>query len=391
MIHSSKYYPRIIPVSSSGTGTELHRIQGIDGNIVLREDKIYEVAREDTLGYRKIPGRANLTLRQLEYGSNAIFKAMGNVTANKIELTDFKTSAFDIIGFMTDDDGTFLGTVWYPEMRLSGFSVNANDPEGLLERSFSVVGENPVILDGKYLICKEFIALGGTGEVFTITGVQPNEDPDFTGRYLFAVFQNGEKLTYSTDYTFAGSNLTIVGTTVASDIIKVYYASDTFNSSESLFTLNDDDLVGIQGDSMSIELTSGEYLYRIQNCGIDVSFDRTDYTELGRRDKVQRGVRDTNVRISLQRKLEDFTIERTLRDVDSTYGKIDVTQFLDTNTLTIKLYSDYTKDTFKMGYRFTNLACEGMDASIPLRDYLDQNLTLIGTSGFVSSVIGDFA
>jgi hypothetical protein len=399
MIHASYYKPKIIPVLVDALPANLDRVQELTKTATLNRTKIEEVGRDGLVDWRKATPAISLTLRQLEFGSIATYRQMANkgASVNTINYTDFKTSKFDIIGYKTDDNGTFLGTIYYPGLRLSACSLTIGDPEALLERNYTCVGEDEYILlnNNKYLIHGRYIIAGtGQNQTVSISTPTPASDPDNSGQYLFRVVKvsggTATELLHGTGWSYNGAGtLTINGSSTAGDVILVVYSAATDPNSQANFTLNDTDLAGITADSVSIYLAQSNYLYRLQSVGLDTTFDRTDYREVGSQDVVARGVRDITHRITLGRMLEAYTIEEVLRGVaGQSYGKIDVREFTDNLSLIIKIFSDSTKTTFKMGYKITDLAPVGVDAGVPVSEYITQGVTLEGESGFITTVQG---
>jgi len=404
MIHSSYYYPRVYPFNGLGLPAQIDRVQELTKTTTLNRTKIEEVGRVGIVDWRKTTPSVSLSIRQLEFGSLDFFRKLANKidATTKIQLTDFKTSQVDICGYKTDDSGTFLGTIWYPKQKTAGFSINIGDPTALIERSFSTVGEDEIALvyNNKYFMYRAFTALGGTNEEITISDgtTYPHavEDPDNSGQYLLRVVRvnaagtTTTELTYTTDYTYSNStHVMTVLTTTAGDVLKVYWSATTAGA-QTFFTENDSDLAGISADSCSIYLETSNYLYRLQSVGVDISFDRYDVKEIGNLDVVARGVRDTTARVTLGRILEAYTIEEVLRGVAGiSYGKLDVRKFSDNINLIIKIYSDDTKSTFKIGYKITDLSPVGIDGTAPINDYVNQGNTLEGETGFMTTVESD--
>src|ERR1019366_1252784 len=89
--------------------------------------RIKEIGRLNTVGYvRKIPS-VTYRMTQIEYGSFNFWQQLCNVASGEdtVTLESFKTSAFDIAAFTTDDVGQiYRGVVLYPYMRTSGFALN---------------------------------------------------------------------------------------------------------------------------------------------------------------------------------------------------------------------------------------------------------------------------
>lgn len=407
MIHSSFYQPRVYPYGGIGASAEIDRLQELSGSVTTNRDKINEIGRDGTVDWRKgIPSVA-LTLRQLEYGSFEFWRKLANKqdSCTSITLNDLKSSVVDIAGFETDDSGTFLGTVWYPKLRTNGWGINIGDPDSLIERSFSLVGENEISFSdsNKYLIYLESTATGTNHQIVVGSGgfstyPDPANDPTSSGatQILRVVKVTSalvsSELVYTTDYTWnSGTNSLIIPGSVSGDLYKVTYSSGSYITGGTPFTLNDTDLGGISADSCSIYLKVSNYVYKLQSVAVDVTFNREDVKEIGNSEVVQRGIKDKTVKITLGRILEDYTVERLLTGAPASFGKYDVRNFQDDIVLSIYCYSDRDKDTFKIGYKFTNLSPTSTDLAVPTKDYVKRGTVLEGEEATVSSTLAELA
>jgi hypothetical protein len=341
-------------------------------------------------------------LRQYEYGSLEFWRKLANKSdaTVSISLSDFKSSMVDICGYKTDDDTTFLSTIWYPKLRVSGFGINIGDPEAYVERSLELVGEDEITLKqgNKYFIYRSFTAVGETDEEIVVADgtayPYPVEDPDNSGRYILRVLQvsgtTTTELTYDAtpdagQYSYNNATYTLtVGSTTALDIIKVYWSAATAGT-QTFFTNNDSDASALSADCCTILLSTSTTVYKLQSVGVNVSFDRTDYKEIGNKEVVQRGIKNKTVTITLGRILGSYAIEDILRGESTTFGKIDARNFLDNITLTVKIYNNNDKDTFKCKYNFTNLSPTSLDMGAPVDDYVTRGVSLEGESMTIQS------
>jgi hypothetical protein len=395
LIHSSNFKPRIIPLFEINPGNEMDRVQDISSTTTLNRTKVEEVGREGVVDYRSSLPSVNVTVRQLEYGNIEIFQRLANKSNSvaAINLTDFKNSAVDIVGYKTDDSGTFLGSIWYPNLRLSGFSFNIGAPDALLERNLTLVGEDEVALlnSNAYLLVSGQTIAAGSNSTLTIASPSPVADPDNSGQFLFRVVRGRSnvwtELNHGTDWSYNGSGtLTINGTSVAGDYIKYWYSAGSYFSGQSTFVNNDTDVSAISADSVSIFLQSSTYLYKLQSVSVDTTFDRTDYREIGNKNVVQRGARDITNRITLGRILEAYTIEEILRGkADQSYGKISAQKLSSGFNLIIKIFSDDSKDVFKLGYKFLDLAPVSRDTGQPVNEYVNAGVVLEGEEAIITN------
>ena len=262
MIHSSAYKPRIFPVFSDVADTEIDRVQDLSSTATLNRTKIEEVGRVGIVDWRKTTPTIGVTVRQLEYGNMEFFRQIANKgnTVSQISWTDFSTSAVDIAGYKTDDNGTFLGTIWYPNLRVSGFGLTIGAPDALIERNFNFMGEDEIALinNNKYLIRKRYI-ISTTGNNRTVTlGTDPTPvaDPDNSGQILFKVVKisggTATELTYGTEWSTDGVTLTINGSSTTGDVIWAWFSAGSYIAGESTFVNNNADVAGITADACTI-------------------------------------------------------------------------------------------------------------------------------------------
>lgn len=393
LFHSSYFRPRIYPYNGDITPTQIDRLQSLSSAPTLNREKIREIGRDGIVDWRKRIPSTRVTAMQYEYGDLEFFRKITNKSdaTNTITLADFKTSMFDIAGYKTDDDGTFKSTVVYPKLRVAGFSINIGDPQAYIERNFDFIGEDEDIYqnNNKYYIYKRFPSITpASPESFTVSSPTAVADPDNSGQYMIRVLRvnaatgTTDELTYafgacasSTTFGYVGSALTVY--TATGDIVKAYYTATTYIAGD-VFTNNDSDAGALPAENTTILLyvSANNTVYKLQSVSIDVSFDRTDYYEIGNDEIIQRGVRENTTRITLGRILDAYTIEEVLRGVSSTYGRINTRQFIDNATLRLKIYGNASKNTFNIGFKSTGLSPTGFDASIPVNDYINRNATL---------------
>jgi len=405
-IHASDYKPRMFPITGLASPSEIDRAQSIDPSISLNREKVEEIGRDGVVGYLKKSPTVTYALTQLENGSIEFYQQLvnttvkGNIGEDEITLNDFKTPYFDICAYLTDDDDTFKGTVCYPNLRTSGFSLTISEPQAIIERSFDLVGESAVIWQGdnKYVIYVEHVAGSGADDEIDLSTRVPAEDPTEAGKYMTRVVKVSSlgvtTVLEEADYTYTSGTTTLeIGTIATGDTIKVWYTSAT--APDVQFVDNDVDPAGILGDSASIYLyvpgtgkpSSTDYVYRLQSVTMDVSFDREDLREIGNKDVVSRGITNSTVSVTLGRIISTFTVEEVLAGVAEGFGKIDVANLSDAITLIAKVFGDNTKDSsvFKYGFKASGLSPMDISNGAGVNAYVEAENTLEGENLIISA------
>jgi len=404
--HSSKAEPRVFPWKNCLASAQVDRVQEITGSDSMNRERIKEVGREGIVAWKEGTPEVSATVMQLEFGEMDFWQQLANVSAStkKIALTDFKTSKVDLAVFCSDDDDAFKSTIWLEELKVTGFSLNIGDPEALIERTINVVGEKHKELqsDNKYLIeVVKTVESGEAGDIDIIlmagdyaTYPAPVEDPNNAGEYILKVVRyvssTGETDEISEGvavgtfgYVNATKTITLYGAE-DDDVYRVYYSATTYISGATPWTDNDVDAAGIEADCVTVLLrTTSDQVYRLQSCGIEVSFDRFDVREIGSPDVVKEGSREITVSISMDRILETIRMEELVMGKVANWGIIDIDKFLNNSTLCVKIYEDNTKTTFKMGYEFTDLAVASLDVGIPVDEYDTRSVSLEGEEGII--------
>jgi hypothetical protein len=375
MIHSKAVKPRIFSWLSERTPEQINRAQDIGGDLTLNREKQYEIGRDGILGYKKNTPAFKYSMKQFEYGSMEFWYSLANLEnpgsgdAHSIDLDDLKTKKFDIAAFLTDDSGLFEGTIWFPKLRVNGFSLGIADPDAIIERNFDLIGEDYKILDGKYFAYQKATAAGAS----TAIVLSPAAVEYAASKYIFRVLRERagvvSELVETVDWSFvSGTNTLTVTGGVALDIIKVYYESSTAYT--TTWTDNNVESDFLTADSCEIYMkvgTSGR-MYRLQSLGIDVTFERTDYKELGNPEIVLTGSKSQTVKVSLDRYAEDFSLEKILAS-DTTYPYIDPRDFAENIQILVKIFSDKSHTAFKIGFLMNNLTPTTMNTAQTKEDY----------------------
>jgi len=386
MIHAKYVKPRIFPWNSARDPEQIDRSQDIGGDLTLNREKVYEIGREGLLGYRRQTPSCDYSMTQFEYGSMAFWYALANKVTPVgapyyITLEDLKETKCDIAAFLTDDDNTFRGTIWFPKLRVNGFSLNIADPDAIIERSFDLIGEDYKMLDGKYFAYSVHVATVAT-EVITLS---PAAIEWGSGDYIFKVLRVRSGVVSeliegvgADQWSYAAGDVTVTAC-VIDDIIKVYYESATAYTTTWTNNDADPDLLLAENAEIYIKVGTGTRIYRLQTIGIDVAFERADYKEIGNSEVVQTGVKNKTVTISLNRYSTDFSLEDILAS-DTTYPYIDPRNFAENIQIMVKIYNEKAHTNFKIGYLMDNISPTTLGTSQAIEDYNQRVNTLEGDS-----------
>jgi len=384
MIHAKYVKPRIFPWNSARVPEQIDRSQDIGGDLTLNREKVYEIGRDGLLGYRQQTPSFAYSMTQFEYGSMAFWYDLANKATPggapyDIDLEDLKETKCEIAAFLTDDDNTFRGTIWFPKLRVNGFSLNIADPDAIVERKFDLIGEDYKILDEKYFSYNSHVATIPI-EVITLSPVAIEyASGDFVFRVLRVrsgvVSELGEG-TGANQWSYATGDVT-VNDCVATDLIKIFYPSSTAYTTTWTNNDVDPDLLLAEDAEIWMKVGTGTRIYRLQTVGIDVKFDRADYKEIGNSEVVQTGVKNKTVTISLDRFSEGFSLEDMLAS-DTTYPFIDPRNFSENVQLMVKIFNEKEHTTFKMGYLMTGISPTALGTTQAIEDYQKRTNTLEG-------------
>ena len=383
MIHSKFCRPRIFPWNNNLSSYQIDRVQDIGGDLTLNREKQFEVGRDGLLGYKKGTPSFSYSMKQFEYGSMNFWRKLANLEDpasasldNSVDLEDLKSSKSDVSAYLTDDDNTFRGTIWFPKLRVNGFSINIGDPDAIIQRSLDLIGEDYKMLDGKYFR----IQLSTSGVGNRVVTLSPAAVEWASGEYVFRVLRVRSgivselvKGTGTDQWSYATGDVT-VRDCLSGDIVKIYYPSST---GYTVWTDNDADPDFLTADSADVymKVGTGQKVYKLQSIDVNVKLDRTDYKEIGNTEIVQTGVKSKTVTVALNRFAEDFTLEKIFAG-DTTYPFVDPRNFSENIQMMIKIYTDNTKTVFKMGYLINKLSPISLAASQAVEDYQKKDNSL---------------
>ena len=409
--HANRSRVKVFPHKNGRAKGQIDRLQEMSADMTSNRVKINELGRVDLVDWQKQTPEVTVSMRQFEYGSLETWNLLSNSATDDtvVDFNDFKNSMVDLAVFSWNDDDTFKSTIWLEDQKVTGFSFNIGDPEAIIERTLNLKGEKLKELQGnnKYLVqIRETIESGEAGDHTITIGAgdyanypDPVANPDSSSGdtdYILKVIHydssagttdeadNGTS-TGEWDYDSGTKVITFYGAG-ADDVYLVFYSATTYVTAEDVWTDNDGDLSHCEADSVTVLLrTVNGTVYRAQNVSVDVSFEREDVREIGNAYPVAEGVRDKTVRITIDKILENLTEEENLVAQSADYGIIDIDDFTDEITMVIKVYSDSTKATFKVGYEFSSLAVEGESYNVAVNDYSKKTFTLVGQEGFITN------
>jgi len=395
MIHAKMCKPRAFPWGGNRAPEQIDRLQNITGDQGLNREKVYEIGRVGRLGFKKSTPTFAYSATQFEYGSMAFWYTLANKATPvgapySIDLDDLVETQTDIAAFLTDDNSTFRGTIFFPGLRVNGFSINIADPDATIERSFDLVGEDYKMLDEKYFSYEE--GLVGAGGEYELT-LDPVAIEYASGKYILRVLRIRagvctelvEDPVFGVNtYSYAAPKV-IVQSCLVGDLIKVYYPSATAYTTTWTNNDSDPDLLLAEYCEIRLKVGTGTRIYRLQSVGIDVAFDRADYKEIGNSEVVQRGVNNKTVTVALNRFAENFALEDILAS-DTAYPYIDPRNFSEDIQMQVKIYGEKAHTNFKIGYLITGLSPTTIGTTQDIEAYNQRTCNLESDNLKISSL-----
>jgi hypothetical protein len=402
MIHSKLVTPRIFPWNSARVPEQINRAQNIGGDLTLNRTKEYEIGRVGKLGTKQETPSLAYSMTQFEYGNMEFYRSLANLTNpasagldNTVDLDDVKTKKFDISAYLTDDDNIFTGTIWFPRLRISGFTLDIGDPDAIVQRSFNLVGEDYLILDEKYFAYDSAVA-GGDGEL-TIT-LDPVPIAYALGKYIFRVLrvragvvteleEDVSSAYADNSYRYVTGDV-IVQDCLTGDLVKVYYPSDT--AYDTLWANDEvsEDFLQASYCEIYIKVGSSTRVYLLQSIGIDVALERTDYKEIGNATVVLTGSKSETVTISLDRFNGNNSLETILAG-NPAYPYINPRDFVDNIQIMVKIFKEKEHENFMIGYLMKDLSPTTLGVSQAVEDYGKKTNKLEGASLIITDDLNE--
>jgi hypothetical protein len=392
MIHAKMVKPRWFPWNSARQPEQINRLQEITGDLALNRDKLYEIGRLNLLGYRKRTPSFTGKFRQFETGAMKFWYDLANKVdpisnqAHFVDESDFSTTIGDFSAYLTDDSSVFTGSIWARKLRVSGFTLNIADPDAMIERNISVIGEDYAYIQDNYF-AYQTATKTGSGSLSMV--LSPAAIAYASGKYIFRVLRvRAGEVTDLTLNEFSGSNpptnswefdyitqTIVVQDCADGDIVKVFYCSATAYA--TTWTDNNSEPTVLLAEYCEISLKVGteNRIYRLQTVGIDVSLERTDYKEIGNNEIVQTGVKQVTTKISLNRFTEGFSLEDILAS-DTAFPLLEPADFADNIQMMVKIFGEKEHTNFKIGYLMDGISPTAVGNSQAIQDYNKATTTL---------------
>jgi hypothetical protein len=403
MEHGSEIKGRLYPINSITSAIDLDRVQNHSLGISQPTEDIYEEGRENKVCSDKDIIEATASFTQLEYGEIDTWLALANLSAEPgagISLTNFDDARTTVAVFAKSlASTTHLKTDLMEKMSIASIGLNIADGEARLERTIELEGDFYKGLQGTnkcYIRKTDTCSSGTTDYDITLSDPTPVEDPNNSGAYLLRVtrIRSGvaTELVLTDDYTYSGGTLTIA-TANTDDEFTVEYTAGDFEGSTNPLADNDSDLCFIKADSVSVILNDGSTdvtLDKLTSLSITATFNRNDEAVIGTREKINRAVSSRDVSISLSGRVKNNTLQEILMgQAGVDHGIIDPDEFIANASLTVKIYSNSNKTTFKMGFKVTDLTFTSMTLDGTANDFSSESIDFESDNLLITAVEGN--
>ncbi len=404
--HSSATKPRVIPWNDATQPIDIDRVQAFSGGVNQPSELVYELGRLDKVCTDLKILEESCTLTQLEYGEIDFYLALANkatMPSGGLQLSDFNDSLVDIISVGKDKfGGTMEQTLWLPKLSLNSITFNIANADSRVERSFDLGGDFFKILknNNKILIQKIITVPSGYSAApyaISLTDPAPVVDPNVAGKYIQRILRVRSgvttELVLTTDYTFTAPTLSILLAT-SGDILKVVYTASSFGTAGDYTVLNDADLCYINADSVTVTLQSGVgtevELDRLTSLNIAATLRRISEGVIGLQEKLLKSVESYDVRVALNGRVKDATIEEVLMgQAGNSWGIIDPNEFKTDITLRVKVFEDASKAVFKLGYKVENMAFADTKQDANANAFWTEGINLSSDNMLISSEESD--
>jgi hypothetical protein len=402
--HASATKPRVYPWNAATLPMDIDRVQSISGGVNQPQELVYEIGRLDKVCTDLKILEEKCSLTQLEYGEVDFYLALANKAAlpsGGLQLSDFDDSLVDIISVGKDKfGGTMEQTLWLPKLSLNSLAFNIANADARIERTFDLGGDFFKILKSTNKIYMQKIVTVPSGYsaapyAISLADPVPAVDPNVAGKYIQRILRVRSGVTteleLTTDYTFsAPSSLSILLAT-SGDVLKIVYTAASFGTGGDYTSLNDADLCYINADSVKVTLQSGVgteiELDRLTSLNLTATLNRISEAVIGLSEKLLKNVQTYDVKVALNGRVKDATIEEVLMgQAGNNWGIIDPNEFKTDLVLRVYVYEDATKSTFKMGYKVTGLAFSDNTQDANANDFWSNGINLSSDNMLISDV-----
>jgi len=350
------------------------------------------------------------SLTQLEYGEVDFYLALANkatLPSGGLQLPDFDDALVDIISVGKDKfGGTMEQTLWLPKLSLNSLAFNIANADARIERTFDLGGDFFKILKNNNKIYMQKIYTVPSGYsaapyAIVISDPAPVLDPNVASKYIQRVLRVRSGVTteleVTTDYTWTNGTTTLsVLLATSGDILKVVYTASSFGTGGDYTTLNDADLCYINADSVKVTLQSGAgtevELDRLTSLNLTATLNRISEAVIGLSEKLLKNVQTYDVKVALNGRVKDATIEEVLMGQAGTnHGIIDPNFFKTDLVLRVYVYEDSSKTSFKIGYKVTGCAFSDNTQDANANDFWQNGINLSSDNMLISDVEIDLA
>jgi len=407
--HASATKPRCYPWNGDTQPLDIDRVQTISGGVNQPQELVYEIGRLDKVCTDLKILEEKCTLTQLEYGEIDFYLALANKAATPsggLQLSDFDDSLVDIISVGKDKfNGTMEQTLWLPKLSVNSLTFNVANADARIERSVDLGGDffrilkdaNKIFMQKIYTVPSGYAA---APYAIVISDPAPVVNPNVASKYIERVLRVRSGVTteleLTTDYTWTNGTTTLsVLSATTGDIIKVAYTTGSFGTGGDYTSLNDVDLCYINADSVTVTLESAAQgveveLDRLTSLNITATLNRISEGVIGLREKLLKNVQNYDVKVALNGRVKDATIEEALMgQVGNNFGILDPDFYKTDLVLRVKVYEDSTKTTFKLGYKVTGLAFSDTTQDANANDFWSNGINLTSDNMLISDTESD--
>ena len=403
--HASATKPRVYPWNAATLPIDIDRVQAISGGVNQPQELVYEVGRLDKVCTDLKILEEKCSLTQLEYGEVDFYLALANkatLPSGGLQLSDFDDALVDIISVGKDKfGGTMEQTLWLPKLSLNSLAFNIANADARIERTFDLGGDFFKILKNNNKIYMQKIYTVPSGYsaapyAIVISDPAPVLDPNVASKYIQRVLRVRSGVTteleVTTDYTWINGTTTLsVLLATSGDILKVVYTASSFGTGGDYTTLNDADLCYINADSVKVTLQSGAgtevELDRLTSLNLTATLNRISEAVIGLSEKLLKNVQTYDVKVALNGRVKDATIEEVLMgQAGNSWGIIDPNEFKTDLVLRVYVYEDASKTSFKIGYKVTGCAFSDNTQDANANDFWSNGINLSSDNMLISDV-----